>query len=64
MKEEKKKTLIVFKLGKDETLRCDSCFKYLHDQKVHLCIFNVDGAGYNQVICDACWKEDQKEIDE
>jgi hypothetical protein len=48
------------RLGKDETLRCDSCFNYLHDQKVHFYL-NDDGAMTNEVICDACWKEDQKE---
>jgi hypothetical protein len=51
---------IEFKLGEDETLRCDLCSKYLHDQKVHFYL-NDDGATANEVICDACWKEDQKE---
>lgn len=48
---------ISFKLGEDETLRCDCCFKYLHDQKVHFYL-NDDGVSTNEVLCNACWKEE------
>jgi hypothetical protein len=50
---------ITFKLGKDETLRCDSCFKYLHDQKVYFYL-NDDGCTANEVMCDACMNQKEE----
>jgi phage FluMu protein Com len=49
----------LYYLYEDETLRCTSCSKYLRGQTVHLYI-NVDDE-IDEVKCDACWKEDQKE---
>jgi hypothetical protein len=49
---------VTFYLGIDETLRCTSCSKYLHDQKVYLYLYINDGL--NRVMCEACFKKEQE----
>jgi hypothetical protein len=50
---------VTFYLGKDETLICTTCSKYLHDQKVYLYV-NIYN-GLNKVMCRHCWKKNQEE---
>lgn len=46
-------------LGEYETLRCDSCLKMLRsNQKAHL--YDADDE-IVEVMCDSCWKKNQKE---
>jgi hypothetical protein len=47
-------------VGNDEILRCNSCDTYLHNQKVHLYLDDVNDE-IDEVMCDTCWKEKQKE---
>ena len=49
-------------LDADETLRCSSCNKYLHDQKVY--IFLEDNYKLDEIMCEVCWKENQEETEE
>ena len=51
---------VTFDIGDNETLRCTSCSKYLHDQKGHL-FLDVDDE-LDDIMCECCWREDQKEM--
>ncbi len=51
---------VSIKLVEDETLRCHSCHERIGNQKVHLYI-DVNNE-IEEVMCDTCWKEKQKEI--
>lgn len=51
---------VSYYLDGDENLRCTSCHKCLHNQKVYLYMDVNDGL--DEVMCDTCWKKDQKEI--
>jgi hypothetical protein len=48
---------VTLKLVEDETLRCESCSSYLHDQKVHLYL-EVDDE-LVEILCDTCWKKEE-----
>ena len=47
---------VTFALGDDETLRCSSCSKYLHDQEVHIYLDVNDQL--DEVMCECCWKKE------
>jgi hypothetical protein len=47
-------------LLKDESIRCDSCELFLSNQKVHLYLNVTDEL--DEVLCEACFKKDQKEM--
>jgi hypothetical protein len=50
---------VLIRLSGDETLRCHSCYNSAQ-QKAHLYIDVNDEI--EEVMCDTCWKKNQKEI--
>ena len=51
---------VLIELKEDEILICNTCDGYLHNHRVHLYI-GVDNE-IDEVMCNTCWKEKQKEI--
>lgn len=47
-------------LTEHETLRCELCGTYMYEQRMHLYL-DVDDE-IDEVLCDTCWKKNQKEI--
>jgi hypothetical protein len=52
---------VLYYLYEDEMLRCTSCSRYLRGQTVH---FYIVDDRIDEVMCDMCWKKNQKEINE
>ena len=51
---------VSIKLVGDDSLRCQSCHECIDNQKVHLYIDVNDEI--EEIMCNVCWKEKQKEI--
>ena len=47
---------VILVLDQDETLKCEFCLKYLHEEKVHLYMDVNDQLV--ETMCDACWKKE------
>jgi hypothetical protein len=43
-------------LLKNETLECDGCAEYIHDEEVHLYVDANDDL--IEIMCTACWKKE------
>lgn len=50
---------VTLEVDEDETLRCTSCSKYLHEQKVYLYLDVNNELG--EIMCRYCWAQDQRE---
>jgi hypothetical protein len=52
---------VTFEVGEDETVRCTSCLKYLHEQRAYMYL-DVNG-DLSETMCRYCWAKDQRETD-